>query len=45
MYDYEELNCNECGQHLGYLIYTGPIGLCICDDCKEKEEQMEKEDE
>ena len=33
-----ELICFECGEHLGYMVDAGPIGLTYCDDCAEEEE-------
>jgi ribosomal protein S27E len=32
----EELNCGDCHTHLGWMVYAGPRGSVMCDECKVK---------
>ena len=33
----EELNCDTCGEHVGWMIDAGPRGWVYCDECHKKE--------
>lgn len=37
--DMEELNCEDCGCHIGWMSYAGPHGYVRCDTCHDKEEE------
>ena len=37
MTDYDELICFECNKHLGWIVYSGPCGLPMCDVCRRKD--------
>lgn len=41
----DEVFCSGCNKHMGWKIYTGPSGSFFCDDCKEEEDRLEREDE
>lgn len=43
MTDYDELVCLECERHLGWILYQGPVGLPMCDVCREKDEREERD--
>lgn len=39
MTGYDELICFECKKHLGWILYQGPVGLPMCDACREKDKR------
>lgn len=39
----EELRCDNCQAHLGYMAYCGPRGWVQCDECFEKDQREEQE--
>lgn len=39
----EELCCSDCGKHLGWYYYSGPMPWTLCDECFEQE-QIELEE-
>lgn len=41
----DEVSCGDCGEHICWMIYTGPTGSFFCDVCAEKYEDEEKESE
>jgi hypothetical protein len=41
----DKVSCGDCGEHIGWMIYTGPTGSFFCDVCAEKYEDEEKESE
>jgi hypothetical protein len=44
----EELRCDDCQAHIGYMNYCGPRGWVNCDSCHELaklEEQKEQEED
>ncbi len=32
----DEVVCFECGEHICWMIYSGPTGGHYCDDCVDK---------
>lgn len=34
----QELCCDNCNRHIGYMIYCGPRGWVQCDDCYNKDQ-------
>ena len=41
----EELNCDSCGEHLGWISDNAPRGFVKCDSCKEEYESEEDKGE
>jgi ribosomal protein S27E len=41
----DKVSCGDCGEHIGWMIYTSPTGSFFCDVCAEKYEDEEKESE
>jgi hypothetical protein len=41
----EELKCDRCNAHIGWMHYCGPRGFVYCDSCKEEQDREEEERE
>lgn len=41
----EDLRCDSCYTHIGWMNYSGPRGWVYCDSCKEKEDEERDIDE
>lgn len=39
----ERLHCCDCNKPIGWMNYAGPHGWVICDECKEKEDEAERQ--
>jgi len=37
----EELWCDDCGVHIGWMSGSAPHGWVQCDECREREEEEE----
>ena len=40
----EELNCDDCGRHIGWMVDCGPRGEVICESCKQWKDENESEE-
>lgn len=41
----QELYCDNCPQHIGYMSGSAPHGFILCHDCHEMEEARSNSDD